>query len=381
MDIANLVGQWTGQAEGANRGFVILNIESDRLPNARLLFTDTDPNNPSICSLVKLKQQNGDLYGESDDILYFLPTLAPENALLTWNQLRERNLHINVASSVQFNANLQDSTYLRGWWRTNQAEQGGEFSLIKTSVDEIHPKDAMLSWDDFRTKIAGEDQRDGFIYWGQNCLSRLRTTFHRSGRNDLVRYIQDDVPMLAHHINSCSSYRYRLNDTDDYGALLSLAQHHGYPTPLLDWTESPFVAAYFAFQSLDKIRKVELDKKVEDECVRIFRLDSKAWAAGTTQVTIIADPRPTITIRILPAHNNPRAVPQQSIATFTNVDAMESFVLLIEKRHQRKYLTRYDLRATERNRAMKELRSMGITHASLFPGFDGICQSLKERYF
>ena len=40
-----------------------------------------------------------------------------------------------------------------------------------------------------------------------------------------------------------------------------------------------------------------------------------------------------------------------------------------------------DIPASERRTVMQDLALMGITEGSLFPGLDGACLQLKERFF
>jgi hypothetical protein len=46
-----------------------------------------------------------------------------------------------------------------------------------------------------------------------------------------------------------------------------------------------------------------------------------------------------------------------------------------------RFLRRIDLPTAERAGALRELYVMGITSASLFPGLDGVCRTLAEKWF
>ena len=41
-------------------------------------------------------------------------------------------------------------------------------------------------------------------------------------------------------------------------------RHYGFPSPLLDWSMSPYVAAYFSFRELNKAENVSIFAFIED---------------------------------------------------------------------------------------------------------------------
>jgi hypothetical protein len=119
----------------------------------------------------------------------------------------------------------------------------------------------------------------------------------------------------------------------------------------------------------------------EDKKVRIFIFNRKQWFADYPQLPKLAPARPHFSILDVVALNKPRMVQQQALVSVTNVDDIESYIRNREQQSERTYLQVVDLPASSRKEVMQELSLMGITAGSLFPGLDGVCRQLKERFF
>ena len=250
-------------------------------------------------------------------------------------------------------------------------------SLHKSSAGEKSEIRSLVvrSWSAFKEYV-GSLERGRYVFRGhQSNKWRLRTSYHRTGRANMTRYVNLDINILWKNISALTRHVFDLSKPLEYGAFVSLAQHHGFPTPLLDWTRSPYVAAFFAYRGLSAN---EVSKSKDK--VRIYLFDIEEWQKLPRFINLAKSQRHLSILDAL-AIENSRMIPQQALSTMTNVDDIETYIQDSGKFTGVNYLQAIDMPVTWRHEVMHELAMMGITAASMFPGLDGACEELKERLF
>jgi hypothetical protein len=109
------------------------------------------------------------------------------------------------------------------------------------------------SWDDLQSELFANS-------WNAD-LKRFRSRFAFRGLSNvnyrletsLVRLGGDYVKLERHLLRNFKKYAHRsVVERDSLWNWLSVAQHFGLPTRILDWTYSPFIAMHFATASIDK---------------------------------------------------------------------------------------------------------------------------------
>lgn len=358
------MGQWIGEINGTNQGSVILNVDHDR-PEVGWFQVD-DSVFPFVAGASDLKVSDSGIVTASIGGFLPQPYFGQEQVM--------DQAEVQFPISGTLKGQIVDQVFSGTW--TTDAGTTGHFTLERADSSAARPADHLFSWAEFK-KWAFESQstRPQAVFRGHFYSSDpLITRFHQTGRRSLQRYALNDLPRLQRYVEQTLGKRFRLEDPLDYGAFLNLAQHHGFPTPLQDWTESPFIAAFFAFREKSSSRR----PRDADAKARVFSLDLANWPS-LDGVTSIGDVRPLFQQLRLGASDNPRALPQQSVNIFSNVVDIER---LIEHRSPGlAVVQRIDIPISERETVMRELRMMGITAASLFPGLDGVCQALSEASF
>lgn len=140
---------------------------------------------------------------------------------------------------------------------------------------------------------------------------------------------------------------------------LVIAQHFGLPTRILDWTENPLVALYFAVRDVDQLSR--------DGMLFAYRHGAAALDVDST-----LDPFSISQIELLrPPHLDQRVIAQQSMFTVEPAD--------LEKGGGRESsdIRYWHVSANHKIAIREQLSKLGVAEGILFPGLPSIAADVK----
>jgi hypothetical protein len=269
-------------------------------------------------------------------------------------------------------------------------------------IDPFFASKTIQSWEHFLDAL--KDKKTDWIFRGQSSDKPLRTTLERA-LND-YQIDLEEAPAIERKLISDFQRKYFGPDHEivlnDRLYCLSLMRHHSAPMRLLDFNYSPYIAAFFAFN--DNIPNER--EKDYGEVPVVWCLNKKWLRKAVDNITLVRDliplrnnddtrndqsfiplymgenPQPFVFAEN-PTLLNERLIIQQGLflcpgdVSKSFEDNIKSLTGWTEPDHLIKY--KFILQKNDYVEAIKELLSMNISYATLFPGLDGFAKSYKQK--
>lgn len=236
------------------------------------------------------------------------------------------------------------------------------------------------SWDHY-LKLVNNEKYANWAFRGQvDATWRLWPTITRELQN---RNVNSQYWTRQEHRNirifqrKAIHFLEKVPEINDIFQWMALMQHHGAPTRLLDFTWSPYVAAFFALES------ATTDSVVW--AINTFKVGTYCFGPQLPEGNEVPSPQKAMQYYGFekmsdvaigePFFKNQRLIAQSG--TFAcPVDLTRPIDDILGQ--QDNTIVKFVLKGTKlRQQALNELYRMNITHATLFPDLDGLARSLR----
>lgn len=253
-------------------------------------------------------------------------------------------------------------------------------------------------------RISGWEELNRELYtstWNPE-LRRFRANFAYRGMGDAEEDLTTSLMRLGGNYRELEAHL--LRNFKKYAAQgagsatsewnwLSLAQHHGLPTRLLDWTYSPLIAAHFAtaavecfeqdgviwaadYVALHHLLPPKLKRILTRERSNAFTVEMLAEAAPGLREMEKLSPKDFVVFL------EPPSLDARLVNQFALFSMMSSPTVRVDEWLQKKpeLVRRIVIPATVKWEIRDKLDQANITERVLLPGLDGLARWLKRHY-
>lgn len=262
---------------------------------------------------------------------------------------------------------------------------------FKPTIDEIREK---YGFHEFSISADETKKSNNIILFRgqQNSATwKLETTLERKGKElfsvfDYYRLISKSVTELESYTGAVwniQNYQEIIDEINikqnvfvpflpNYNYLVYL-RHHGYPSPLLDWTESPYIAAYFAMCEIPSDERVAIYAYIE------MPNGNKSLKFGEPHISL-QGPR----VRTDKRHFAQKA--WYTVATrWSNEKSEHVFCshheIFDSRENGQDVLIKITIPSVYRKTALLELNDYNINHFTLFQSEDSLVKTLSMKDF
>jgi hypothetical protein len=252
----------------------------------------------------------------------------------------------------------------------------------------------VASWGELQERLYEESWHEDLRRFRSNLAFRGAAGATEDLTTTLIRLGGDYAELEGHLLRNFRKYAQRdAVPGDSVWNWLALAQHHGLPTRLLDWTFSPYVALHFATENINRYNEdgviwcvdyvqanrflpEKLKGILEEEGSNVFTVEMLNQAAPTlAEFDRLA--AAAFVVFFEPPSLDERIVNQYALfALMSSPSATLDHWLTQQPGVSRRILIPHEMKWEVRDK----LDQANVTERVLFPGLDGLSRWLKRHY-